>query len=113
MTFNISGGQINIARDNATINAIQNNGNGRSELENIINNINDNLSGLKKEDADKIIDVLEMIKDELAKPEPKKSRLKNCITLIAPMISIANGIPVLASNLQKFHDFVIQYINRL
>ena len=54
-----------------------------------------------------------MAKDELGKVEPKKSRLKNCITLIAPMISIVNGIPALASNLQKFHDLIIQYMDRL
>lgn len=110
MTFNINGGQINIARDSAIINAVQNNGADRSELESIINNIKDNLSDLNKEQAEEIIDVLEIVKDELKKPEPKKSRLKNCIALITSMISIVNGIPVLASNLQKFHDYIFRYI---
>lgn len=113
VTLNISGGQINIAKDNATINAVQNNGIGKSELEVIIQGIKDNLSGLKKEDAEEILDVLEMINTELAKPEPRKIRLQHCLGLIAPMITITNGIPVLAANLQKFHDFVIQYISRL
>lgn len=113
MIYNINGGQINIARDNATINAVQNNGNSEREIETIINNIKDNLSGLSEQEANEIIDVLEMAKDELGKVEPKKSRLKNCITLIAPMISIVNGIPALASNLQKFHDLIIQYMDRL
>lgn len=111
VTLNISGGQINIAKDNATIiNAVQNNGICGSELETIIQGIKDNLLDLKKEDADGILDVLEQVKEELAKSEPKKSRLQNCIKLIAPMITIANGIPVLAANLQKLYDFVLQYI---
>jgi len=29
------------------------------------------------------------------------------------MITIANGIPVLATNLQKLHDIIIQYIINL
>lgn len=113
MTVNISGGQINIAKDNATIYATQNSGLGGSELDIIIQGIEDNLSGLKKEDADEIQDVLEQVKDELTKIEPKKSRLQNCVKIIAPMITIANGIPGLAINLQKFQDFIIQYISKL
>ena len=113
MTVNISGGQINIAKDNATINVIQNNGMDRNEFETTIQVIKDNLSGLKKEDADGILDALEQVKEELAKARPKKSRLQNCIKIIAPMITIANGIPVLATNLQKLHDFIIQCISKL
>lgn len=110
MTFNISGGQVNVARDNATINAIQNNDANKIELDNIIKNIMDSLSYLKKEDVDGIVDVVDMAKEELSKPEPKSNRLRNCITLIAPMMSIANGIPTLAANLQRLQDFIIQYI---
>lgn len=113
MTVNISGGQVNIAKDNATINAIQNNGMDGNEFETIIQAIKDNLSGLKKEDADEILDVLEQVKEEIDKEKPKKSRLQNYLKLIAPMITIANGIPVLATNLQKLHDIIIQYIMNL
>ena len=113
MTVNISGGQVNIAKDNATINAIQNNGLDGNEFETIIQAIKDNLSGLKKEDGDEILDVLEQVKEEIDKEKPKKSRLQNCLKLIAPMITIANGIPVLATNLQKLHDIIIQCIMNL
>ena len=61
MTVNISGGQVNIAKDNATINAIHNNGMNGKEFETIIQAIKDNLSGLKKEDGDEILDVLEQV----------------------------------------------------
>ena len=70
----------------------------------------ENLSDLKKEDADEIADIVEMTKDELAKPEPKISRLRNCLALIAPIFTIANGIPTLAANLQRLQEVIIQYI---
>lgn len=69
--------------------------------------------GLRKDDVDGILDVLEQVKEELDKAEPKKSRLQNCIKIIVPMITIANGIPVSATNLQKLHDFIIQHMSNL
>lgn len=113
MTVNISGGQINVAKDNATINTIQNNGMDGNELETIIQAIKENLFGLKQDDVEGILDVLEQVKEELDKAEPKKSRLKNCIKIIEQMITIANGIPVLTTNLQKLHGFIIQYMSNL
>lgn len=110
MTFNMNGGQFNFAKDNATINATQNNGVNASELDSIIKGIMENLSDLKKEDAESIKDVVDMVKDELGKPEPKVSRLRNCLTLIAPMFTIANGIPTLAGNLQRLVDYVTPFI---
>lgn len=110
MVINMSGGQLNFAKDNATINATQNNGVNGKELDDIIKGIMENLSGLEKEDADEIADVVEMAKNELIKPEPKISRLKNCLALIAPMFTIVNGIPTLATNLQNLQEFIVQYI---
>ncbi len=111
ITYTISGGQINIAKDNSTINAIQNNGVSVSELDNIIKEIMENLSGLEKEKADEIIDVVNMIKEELEKPEPRVSRLKNCVTLISPIVTIVNGIPILANNLQKLIGYISPFIH--
>lgn len=109
--WNVQGGQVNIANDNAIVNATQNNGTNQNELEVIIKGILDNLSGISKEEAETIEDSIGLIQEELAKPEPKRARISSGIKLIAPMISIANGIPVLADNLQKFVDFVSQYIH--
>jgi len=108
--FNICGGQVNISNDSAVINAVQNNGIIKNELDDIIKGIMENLSGLEKEDADEIVDVVEMAKNELAKPEPKVSRLRNCLILIAPMLTIANGIPTLADNLRKLQEFISFYV---
>lgn len=110
INMNMNGGQFNLAKDNATINATQNNGVNGNELDDIIKGIMENLSELKKEDADEIADIVEMSKEELTKQEPKVSRLRNCLALIAPMFTIANGIPTLAANLQRLQEVIIQYI---
>lgn len=110
VTYNVHGGQVITANDNSTITITQNNGISVSELENIIKGIKENLSGLKKEDSDNIIDVIDMAREELAKPEPKVSRLRNCVSLIAPMFTITNGIPVLANNLRKLLDYINTFI---
>lgn len=66
----------------------------------------DNVSGLDKEDADTIIDSVEMIREEIMKPEPKRNIISSGIKLLVSMISIDNGIPALAENIQKFIDYV-------
>lgn len=111
MVFNMKGGQFNLAKDNATIYAVQKKGASVDEMDVIIKGIVENLSPLKKEDADSIKDVVDMAREELEKPEPKISRLRSCVTLIAPMITAANGIPILAANLQKFSDYLMTYIH--
>jgi len=110
-TFNISGGgQVNVANDKATIYATQNNSVSVNELDKIIKEIMDNLSGLEKEDAENIKDTVDMAREELVKQEPKVSRLRSCVTLLAPMFTIANGIPTLVNNLQKLVDYIIPFI---
>lgn len=110
MAFNMYGGQFNYAKDNAMINATQNNGVSANELDEIVKGIMANLSGLDEDDADRIRDIVDMAKDELEKPEPKVSMLKNCLALIAPMITVANGVPVLMDNLQKLLDYIAPFI---
>lgn len=109
-TWNVSGGQVNVASGNAVINATQNNGVEMSEMENLIKQIMDSVYSLEKDDAETIVDSIEMIRDELQKPEPKGKIISNGIKLLSPMISIANGIPTLAGHIQKLIDMVMPYI---
>ena len=111
VTFNVSGGQVNYASDNSVINVTQQNGESMDNLVEIIMEIKGNLKGLEKEDAEEIADVVDMAKEELVKERPSISRLKNCVTLIAPMVTVANGIPVLAGNLQKLLDYIMSCIS--
>lgn len=113
MYWNVSGGQVNVASDNATINATQNNGIQSDELDKIVKAIMDNVSSVNKEDAETIVDSVNMIKDELLKPEPKRTIISSGIKLLAPLVSIVNGIPALATNMQKFIDFATQFLSRI
>lgn len=109
--FNVNGGQVNVANDYATINATQNNGVSVADIEDIIKNIFDNISGINSEDAATIVDAVEMIKDEMLKPEPKTRNISNGIKLLAPMIAIANGAPTLVKNIKALIDMAMTYIN--
>lgn len=108
--WNVSGGQVNVASGNATINATQNKGVQTDELNGLIKSITDNLSGLSKEDTETVVEAVEMIKDELTKSEPKWKIVSGGIKLLAPIVTIANGIPVLAGNIQNFISFVTKCI---
>ena len=77
MTVNISGKQINIAKDNATIRAIQNNRIEEKELDVAIKAIVDNLSTLNEENTYKILNILGQIKGEMDKENPKINHLQN------------------------------------
>lgn len=111
VTLNVNGGQVNIANGEAQIHAVQNNGIHANELNDIIEGIMENISDLRQEDADIIKDAVEIAKEELAKPEPRTSRLRSCLTLIAPMFTIANGIPTLTTNLLKLQEFINLHIH--
>ena len=113
MYWNVSGGQVNVASDNATINATQNNGIQLDELDRIVKAIMDNVPSVNKEDAETIVDSVSTIKDELLKPEPKRTIISNGIKLLAPMISIVNGIPTLTTNIQNLIDFASQFLRKI
>lgn len=110
ITFNMNGGQVNYSQDNSIINAAQYYGENEDKLSDIFKRIEENLQELKEEDAEKLSDAVDMIKEELTKSEPRASRLKSSVALIAPMITIANGIPMLADNLRKLLEHIRPYI---
>ncbi len=97
----------NLARDIE----IQYNPMADDELEKILQSIIDNLNGLDQENADMITDVVEMAREELTRPEPSAGRLRDCLSLISPIIAVANGIPALEDNLQKFVSYLQMFIH--
>lgn len=38
------------------------------------------------------MDIIDMAKTELAKPAPQPSRLRNCVTLLGPMFTVAKAV---------------------
>ena len=68
---------------------------------------------VNNEDAETIVDSVNMIKDELLKPEPKRIIISNGIKLLAPMISIVNGIPTLAVSIKKLIDYATEFLSTI
>lgn len=111
--YTMNGVQFNISKDDSTLYANQYNVDNNKkifELENIIKTITDNIYFLEKQKADELIDIMDMIKNELIKPTPQPSRLRNCLTLLGPMFTVANGVPVLIENLHKLQDLILTFI---
>lgn len=93
--FNVinNGGQVNIAKDNGNINAIQVN---NSELDKLVQNVKNKIEGIDDDEIkSEIIDTVEGIQEELKKPEIKKGRIKSFITSLQTKIhSMGTAIEV-------------------
>ncbi len=73
-----NGGQLNLARDNANITAIQNNYN---ELDRLVSNVKQKVDNIEDEELkQEIIDNAEGIQEELKKKDIKKGRVKAFIS---------------------------------
>lgn len=107
----VSGGQVNIANNNSTIHASQYNGVSLEDVNRLVNNIFDNLSDVTNENKETITDAVTMIRDELLKPKPKRAIILNGIKLLSPIVTILGGISVAAENIQKFIEYVKQFID--
>lgn len=108
--WNVSGGQVNIANDNAIINATQNNGVSVDDVNKMAEVILNNLSGIAQEEIETITDSVNMIKDELLKQKPKRTIISSGIKLLTSVIPVINGMPSLFKNIQTFIDYASQFI---
>ena len=106
----INGGtpQVNISRDNSTLNATQNNNISLQELESVINTIRSSLKqvDVSEEIREMLLANLNVVEDESKKPERQKSVLKTAITTLSTIIK---GIPTAvaaAEGVQKLSDIV-------
>lgn len=91
-----NGGQVNIAKDDSNINAVQIN---NSQLDNLVQNVKNKIEDIDDEEIkSEIIDTVEGIQEELKKPEIKKGRIKSFITSLQTKIpSIGTAIEVEAA----------------
>ncbi len=105
--------QFNLAQDNGVVYATQNIGLEVDEVNDLVKSIKDNLSGLSKEDSETVIDAVEMIREEVIRQQPRGRIISNGIKLLAPIISIANGTPILLKNLQEFIEYVKKITNSI
>ena len=80
--ISISGGQVNIANDNAIISATNNDGVDYGQLMELIAKVKETASDISDDDKESLTDSLEVIED-LAKPDkPKRSFVKTAITTL-------------------------------
>jgi hypothetical protein len=81
-SITVHGGQVNLATDKSTINAIQNNGISADELQKLLSDIRSNLSNLSDEDKESVSDCLEVIEAESVSNNPKRSFLKTALNTL-------------------------------
>lgn len=105
--WNINGTQVNVACGNAIINTVQYNEN---DLDSIVDKIEENLYCLKNEDVENIHRIIDLATEELKRPKPKQEVLLKVISGIASMVTIANGAPTLANNLQNLINYITKFI---
>ncbi|MDD3833273.1 MAG: hypothetical protein PHR18_05140 [Oscillospiraceae bacterium] len=93
----VNNGQVNLASDNAVINATQNNGFYSEDLIRLIQQLKNQGSALPDEDRIAIEESLEVIENESKSEKPKKSLIKTALTTIQAIKGTAEfGAAVLA-----------------
>jgi len=79
-TITVNGGQANVAMDNATINAVQNNGVDVEELKRLIAELRASTpADMSEADKEDVGESIETIESEMVQPKPKKSLVKTAI----------------------------------
>lgn len=111
VTYNINGTQVNIANDDATINATQNNGINTSELKELIaalrNEISADLSNEDKDDAKECVDVIEK---ELLSGSPNEQNVKSQFKILK-RIDCGVKFASACCSLLTFADKVYPFLN--
>ena len=100
-SITVNNGQVNLASDNAVINATQNNGIDVSELKSILKTIRELSKALPSESREEINESLEVIETEIASGKPKKSMIK---TALKTLVSLSFGIVSSAKFVKSIED---------
>lgn len=104
--ISVSGGQVNIANDNAIINATNNTGIDAQQLMELISNVREASVDISEEDCESLNDSLEVIESISTPDKPKRSFVKTAITTlkaikgsaefaaaVAALIAFVQGLP--------------------
>ena len=109
----VSGGQVNISQDNSTLNAVQNNsGFDLQIVQKIIDEITTLLlqANVPKDQLAEIKEALEGIRDELAKPAPKKGFINMLLQGLQTSSTVLSTIPVVAEKVKAFAAYIAPYL---
>ena len=114
-TFTINGGQVNIANDEATINAVQNTGIGINELKEfkgLIDEMRNSLSNdLSDEDKQNAIESIDAIEQELRSNAPNEALVKTHFKLLKKIDSSVKFVSAccsIATFANRFYPFLDQ-----
>lgn len=115
VTYNINGNQVNIANDNAVINATQNNnGINADELKSLISAMRENLdSNLSEEDKDEAAECMDVIETELLSLQPNEARVKDKFKLlkrIDPGVKFMSACCSLLTFADKIYPFLADIV---
>lgn len=115
VVYNISGNQVNIAKDNATINAVQNNaGVDVSRLKELISAIRNELSAdLSDEDKKDASECIDTIETELVSENPDEDKVKTGFKLLKRIdagVKFSSACCSLLTFADKIHPFLGQII---
>lgn len=122
ITYNINGNQVNFAKDNGTVNAVQNNnGIDANELHKLISamksELSPDLSDEDKADAEESIDIIET---ELESGKPDEQKVKSQFKLLGRIdagVKFASAVAALLTFADKVYPFLADvapfYLNLL
>lgn len=103
----VNGGQVNIAKDNSTLNAVQNNGANTDDIIQMVINIKKLLdTTIPQEEKEIIEDNIDTIQDELKKDNPKKGLIKTCVLGLKTSLSKIPNALILCKNIEQFIEYV-------
>ena len=104
----VHGGQVNIAKDQATINATQNNGINTKELDKLVDSIKALLTDeIPKEEKEIINDNVEVLQEEIKKENPKKGFIRTAISGLQGIFPKIAGAARLTAALTSIIQFAM------
>lgn len=114
--INGSNGQINIANDNANIKTINNINMTTNDIEDIIEHTDKLIELIRKEKVnqeskERILDYIDIVKEQLISEKPKVSRMKNAIESIANAEKFFTDGATVVAALGNFYENVTKFIN--
>ncbi len=115
VTYNIHGQQVNIANDNASISAVQNNyGIDVDQLKDLITSMREAInSDLSPEDIKDVNECIDVIEGELASAQPNEDRVKDKFKILSRIdagAKFASACCSLLTFADKVHPFLDQII---
>ena len=99
-------GQFNVATENASINATQNNGISSGELDKIIEQIKGEFLALNADDKKSAVESIEVIEAEAASKKPRKSMIKTALSALQAIKGTAEFGAAVAVLAQFFQTWV-------